>query len=126
MNLLSHISLGVARLGRSIEFYDAVLAPLGCQRQWTGEKGAEYGTAGGPGQFAVFECDEQLHAPGAGFHVAFQAPSRDAVDKFYAAALRLRAHDEGAPGLRPHYGAGYYAAFVRDPDGHKLEAVFQE
>ena len=52
--------------------------------------------------------------------------SREAVDAFHAAALRAGGIDEGAPGLRPPYGAGYYAAFVRDPDGYRIEAVFHE
>ncbi len=63
--------------------------------------------------------------PGPGFHLAFVAESPTAVDCFHAAALASGGTDEGAPGPRPHYGPSYYAAFVRDPDGHKLEAVFQ-
>jgi catechol 2,3-dioxygenase-like lactoylglutathione lyase family enzyme len=64
-------------------------------------------------------------APGPGFHLAFNAPSRAAVDAFHKAALSAGARDVGVPGLRPHYGATYYAAFVIDPDGYKLEAVHQ-
>jgi catechol 2,3-dioxygenase-like lactoylglutathione lyase family enzyme len=64
-------------------------------------------------------------APGPGFHLAFDAASRASVDRFHAAALAAGGTDEGGPGPRPHYGATYYAAFVRDPDGHKLEAVHQ-
>jgi catechol 2,3-dioxygenase-like lactoylglutathione lyase family enzyme len=60
--------------------------------------------------------------PGPGFRLALVAPSREAVDRFHAAALQFGGADEGPPGLRPQYGADYYAAFVRDPDGHKLEA----
>ena len=61
-------------------------------------------------------------AAGPGFHLAFAAPSQEAVAAFHAGALANGGTDEGGPGLRPHYGATYYAAFVRDPDGHKLEA----
>jgi catechol 2,3-dioxygenase-like lactoylglutathione lyase family enzyme len=64
-------------------------------------------------------------APGPGFHLAFIAPSREAVDAFHAAALAAGAEDCGAPGPRPHYGETYYAAFVIDLDGYKLEAVHQ-
>ena len=56
-------------------------------------------------------------------HLAFAAPSRDAIDRFYAAAIAHGARDEGAPGLRPHYGPDYYAAFVVDADGYHIEAV---
>ena len=64
--------------------------------------------------------------PGPGFHLAFDAPSRSAVDAFHAAGVENGGVDLGAPGLRPHYGENYYAAFVADPDGYKLEAVFQQ
>lgn len=60
---------------------------------------------------------------GNGTHVAFQAESREVVDEFYAQALAHGGTDEGAPGLREHYGPNYYAAYVRDPDGNKLQAV---
>jgi catechol 2,3-dioxygenase-like lactoylglutathione lyase family enzyme len=76
--------------------------------------------------FAIFEVGSQARAPGAGWHLALTASSRQAVDAFHAVALRMGASDEGAPGLRPHYGSGYYAAFIRDPDGHKLEVVCHE
>lgn len=62
-------------------------------------------------------------AAGPGFHLAIAAPSREAVDAFHAAALLHGAIDNGRPGLRPHYGPGYYAAFIIDPDGHRIEAV---
>ena len=61
--------------------------------------------------------------PGAGFHLAFAAPSRAAVDAFHTAALRVGGQDNGAPGLQPDYGPHYYAAFLIDPDGHRIEAV---
>ena len=61
--------------------------------------------------------------PGPGFHVAFAAPNREAVAEFHRAALANGARDNGPPGLRPHYGPDYYAAFVFDPDGYWVEAV---
>lgn len=124
--MIDHVSLGTSDLARATAFYDAVLAPLGYVRLWTGEKGVEYGPAGGEGRFAVFQAGEQARAPGAGWHLALVAPSRQAVDAFHAEALRLGARDEGAAGPRPQYGAGYYAAFIRDLDGYKLEAVLHE
>jgi predicted lactoylglutathione lyase len=74
---------------------------------------------------ALFSKAGQVSAPGPGFHLAFAAPSRDAVDAFHAAALRAGGTDCGMAGLRPQYGATYYAAFVVDLDGHKLEAVHE-
>lgn len=124
--MIDHLSLGTADLPRATAFYDALLLPLGYARLWTGERGIEYGRPGGEGELAIFHAGERARAPGEGWHLAFRASNRGEVDAFHAAALRMGALDEGAPGLRPHYGAGYYAAFVRDPDGHKLEIVCHE
>ena len=123
--MLGHISFGVDDLDRSTAFYDAVLAPLGCVRVWTSSDAAGYGAPGGGDRLALFARPGAARAPGPGFHLAFDAPSRQAVDRFHAAALAAGGSDQGAPGLRPHYSATYYAAFVCDPDGHKLEAVHQ-
>ena len=124
--MIDHLSLGVSDLARATAFYDAVLRPLGHVRSWTGDRGAEYGPAGGQGAFALFHTGARAAPPGAGFHVALAARNRAAVDAFHAAALEHGALDEGGPGLRPQYGPGYYAAFVRDPDGNRLEAVVHE
>jgi len=123
--MLGHLSFGVADLPRAIRFYDAALAPLGYVRVWTIEDQAGYGLPGGGDKLALKLQAAPVVPPGPGFHLAFDAPSREAVDRFHAEALRAGGADEGTPGPRPHYGATYYAAFVRDPDGHKLEAVFQ-
>ena len=82
-----------------------------------------YGLPGGGDRLALKHTLADEHAPGPGFHLAFAAPSRAAVDRFYEAALRSGGGDNGAPGLRPAYGEDYYAAFVFDPDGHRVEAV---
>ncbi|MEJ0043154.1 MAG: VOC family protein [Rhizomicrobium sp.] len=120
--MLSHLSLGVADLDRATAFYDAVLAPLGFVCVWRNPRGSGFGVVGGEDRLALFARGAEARAPGAGFHLCFAAPSRAAVDAFYAAALAAGGTDAGAPGLRPQYGADYYAAFVVDPDGHRLEA----
>jgi catechol 2,3-dioxygenase-like lactoylglutathione lyase family enzyme len=122
--MLSHVSLGVRDIKRAAEFYDAVLGAMGYVRLWTGQAGLGYGAGGGGEQLNIFQHQDTRPA-GAGFHLAFTAPSPEAVDGFHAAALANGGVDLGVPGLRPHYGATYYAAFVADPDGHKLEAVNQ-
>jgi catechol 2,3-dioxygenase-like lactoylglutathione lyase family enzyme len=123
--VLDHLGIQCADHAAASAFYDAVLAPLGYVRVWTIEQQAGYGPPGGGDKLALKLQSGPVVPPGPGFHLAFVAPSRAAVDRFHAEALRTGGRDEGAPGPRPHYGATYYAAFVRDPDGHKLEAVFQ-
>ena len=122
--MLDHISLGVSNLGRAASFYDAVLAPLGYVRKWTGEDGVEYGAPDGGGKLALFDMGAAARAPGAGWHLALTAADPAAVERFHALALAMGAEDEGPPWPRPHYGAGYFAAFIRDLDGYKIEAVF--
>lgn len=126
--MYDHISLGVADLDRAAAFYDACLAPLGLARLSRQPRAVCYGPPGFIGEppFAIVLGGANARAPGRGFHLAFAAPSRAAVDGFHAAALAHGGVDEGPPGIREHYDAGYYAAFVRDPDGHRLEAVRHE
>ncbi len=123
--MLGHLSFGVADLPRAVAFYDAALGALGYARVWLSERQAGYGLPGGGDRLALKLQTGAIVPPGPGFHLAFVADSPAAVDRFHAAALRSGGTDEGPPGLRPQYGPNYYAAFVRDPDGHKLEAVFQ-
>ncbi|HVZ33598.1 MAG TPA: VOC family protein [Polyangiaceae bacterium] len=127
--MLGHLSLGVRDLDRSQVFYDAALAPLGCVRLWRVARGLGYGPPNPEGneRLALFLQTEGTSslAAGPGFHLALTAPDSAAVDAFHRAALAAGGRDEGGPGPRPHYGQKYYAAFVRDPDGHKLEAVYQ-
>jgi catechol 2,3-dioxygenase-like lactoylglutathione lyase family enzyme len=122
--MISHVSVGVTDLQRALRFYDAVLQALGYRRVYTGPISAGWGTPDGTEQFAV-KLQGRAPAPGPGFHVAFAAPDRAAVHAFHAAALANGAEDDGPPGPRPHYGETYYAAFVADPDGTRLEAVHQ-
>jgi len=123
--MLDHVSLGRSDLDRSRRFYDAALRPLGLVRilDFAG-RGSDYGAmAGSPG--VEFTITREAHAaPSPGVHLCFRASSRAAVNAFYAAALADGGQDDGAPGLRPFYHADYYGAFVRDPDGHRIEAVY--
>lgn len=121
--MLHHLSFSVSDLARSIAFYDAVLGALGYVRVFTSDTGAGWGLPGGGDKFAVKKRVDRPAIPSAGFHLAFAAATRAHVDSFHAAALANGAKDDGAPGLRPHYGPTYYAAFVTDPDGYALEAV---
>ncbi|MEQ8817016.1 MAG: VOC family protein [Thalassobaculum sp.] len=124
--MLGHLSFGVHDLVRAAAFYDAILAPLGFVRVWTSPHAVGFGPPGGGDKLALFSRPGEVIAPGPGFHLAFDAPSREAVDRFHAAALAEGATDEGKPGVRLHYSSTYYAAFVRDIDGYKLEAVNQQ
>jgi catechol 2,3-dioxygenase-like lactoylglutathione lyase family enzyme len=122
--MLGHLSFGISDLDRAISFYDAALAPLGLSRVWTKGDAAGYAPAG-RGDLLALKKRSGAAPPGPGFHLALNAASRAAVDAFHAAALKAGGTDNGAPGLRPHYAPTYYAAFVIDPDGYPLEAVYQ-
>jgi len=116
------LSIAVVDLTRAATFYDAALAPLGYVRVFADDKCIGYGYPGGGDRFAI-KLRSNAVAPGSGSHIAFAAPDRQSVARFHEAALRHGGQDNGAPGLRPHYGKDYYAAFVLDPDGHYIEAV---
>lgn len=128
--MLHHLSLGVSDIAKAAAFYDAALRPLGYVRVWEDIRPGEedqavgYGLPGGGDKLALKHRPNRTGAPGPGFHVAFAALSRDAVTDFHRAALSHGGQDNGAPGLRSHYGPNYFAAFVVDPDGHNIEAVF--
>jgi catechol 2,3-dioxygenase-like lactoylglutathione lyase family enzyme len=127
------MGMPVGDIARATEFYLKALAPLGyglvmeVSAAATGH-GAALGF-GPPGKAADFQSGKPSFWIGEGerssgpVHVAFVAPSRAAVDAFYRAALDAGGKDNGPPGLRPHYHADYYAAFVFDPDGNNVEAV---
>ncbi len=123
--MLHHVSFGVASLERSAAFYDAALGALGFTRVWSVPDAVGYGSPGGGDKLAIKAQAGPVAAPSARFHLAFRAPSRGDVDGFYAAALAQGGQDNGAPGLRAAYGPDYYAAFVSDPDGYRIEAVFK-
>jgi len=121
--MLDHLSFPVSDLARAAAFYDASLAPLGYVRVWTAQDAVGYGTVGGGDKFAIKVREARVAQPSPGFHLAFTAPSRQAVGAFFGAALTFGGQDNGPPALRPQYGPDYYAAFVIDPDGYRIEAV---
>jgi catechol 2,3-dioxygenase-like lactoylglutathione lyase family enzyme len=112
-------------LGRATIFYEMALAPLGYIRVYTKEHAVGFGEPGGEDTLTLFARPQHLTAPGTGFHLAFVAPARKAVDAFYSAVLAVGGIDRGAPGLRPPYSPNYCAAFVTDPDGYNVEAMHQ-
>jgi catechol 2,3-dioxygenase-like lactoylglutathione lyase family enzyme len=124
--MLHHISFAVADLVRSAAFYDATLAALGYVRVWVDKTAVGYGLPGGGDEFAIKQRSLGVAVPGEGFHVAFAASSREAVAAFHRAALEHGGKDNGGSGLHPEYGSDYYAAFVFDPDGYRVEAVIKE
>lgn len=125
--MFSYVSIGTRDLDRAKAFYDATLAPLGHARVTEADPGARSATWGlddpGPHLWVTEPFDGQPASPGNGTMVSFLAESRAQVDAFHAAALAHGGLDEGAPGCRPQYGPNFYAAYVRDPDGNKLNAV---
>ena len=125
-HVLHHLSFAVADLPRAAAFYDATLSSLGYARVWTDKTAIGYGLPGGGDKFAIKFRPRGVVVPGDGFHVAFAAPSRKAVDAFYKVAIEHGGRDNGGSGLHAEYGDHYYAAFVFDPEGHRIEAVINE
>jgi catechol 2,3-dioxygenase-like lactoylglutathione lyase family enzyme len=119
--MIDHVSIGVRDIAKAQRFYDAVLEPLGYARLSTGAGSAGYG--GAAPAFWLGATDRPVPADEkSGLHICFRAPDRKGVDAFHAAALKAGGRDNGKPGLRKDYGAHYYAAFVVDPDGYRIEA----
>lgn len=122
---LSHVSLGTNRLDRAVVFYDAVLAPLGIRRVMDlseEHQAVAYGRAF-PEFWIQAPIDGRPAQSANGVHLAFLAENSAQVDAFFAAAVAQGASPDGEPGPRPHYGEAYYGCFVRDLDGHKIEAM---
>ncbi|TLX62251.1 VOC family protein [Stutzerimonas nosocomialis] len=122
-SILSHVSLGTNRFDEAAAFYDKVLSTLGCRRVLEHPGAVAWGRDY-PEFWLQRPLDGRPSSCGNGTHVGFIANDRAAVDAFHAAALAAGATDEGAPGPRPHYGEPYYGCFVRDLDGHKIEAAY--
>jgi catechol 2,3-dioxygenase-like lactoylglutathione lyase family enzyme len=125
--MFSYVSLGTSDLALAMRFYDAVMASLGHRRIEDHDPDTSSAAWGlddpGPHLWVTQPFDGHPASVGNGTMVSFLADSRAAVDAFHAAALAHGGSDEGAPGLRPHYGPDFYAAYVRDPDGNKINAV---
>jgi catechol 2,3-dioxygenase-like lactoylglutathione lyase family enzyme len=122
--MINHISIGVQDINAARRFYDAVFKPLGykCLSESAGALGYGDETA----QFWLYAAKKPVPANDqSGLHFCFDASSKKSVDAFHAAAISTGGRDNGAPGLRADYGHGYYAAFVVDPDGYRIEAYHQ-
>jgi catechol 2,3-dioxygenase-like lactoylglutathione lyase family enzyme len=123
--MIDHVSLIVSDFAKSKSFYEQALAPIGHSKV-VDLPDATGGDASAAGFCHVDDSDlwiRQGEATSPPVHIAFRAPSRAAVDAFYAAAMAAGGRDNGAPGSRQHYHADYYSAYVLDPDGHNIEAV---
>ena len=121
--MIDHVSVSVRDLDAAARFYEAVLGTLGFvkMREWPGAA-VGYGKKH-PEFWINLRADRTAVAADSGAHICLRAPSMAEVDAFYAAALAGGGCSDGAPGLRPEYHATYYAAFIRDPDGNRIEAV---
>src|SRR5712692_992005 len=120
--MIDHVSIAVRDLAASGRFYEAVLATLGLAKLVTRPTTIGFGKT-----YPEFWLNERRAMsavdPDCGTHVCLRGPGAAAIDAFHAAALRAGGSSDGAPGPRPDYAAGYYAAFIRDPDGNRIEAV---
>jgi catechol 2,3-dioxygenase-like lactoylglutathione lyase family enzyme len=123
--MLDHVSIGVRNIAASKRFYDAALQPLGYQCLSDSAGSLGYG-AKAPVLWMYATETPVPPDSGSGLHFCVCAPSRKSVDGFHAAGLASGGRDNGRPGLRADYGAGYYAAFLIDPDGYRIEAYFPE
>jgi len=119
--MINHVSIGVRDLARTKRFYEAALQPLGyrCLSEGSGSLGFGRDAVG----FWISIVERPVPADqDSGLHFCFSAPTRNSVDAFHAAALGAGGRDNGKPGLRAEYDPDYYAAFVVDPDGYRIEA----
>ncbi|MGH6679158.1 MAG: VOC family protein [Bradyrhizobium sp.] len=120
--MIDHISVGVSDLERSARFYEATLATLGLSRLVTRPATIGFGKSY-PEFWINLRAGMPTAAQGSGTHICLRARSTADVDAFHAAALKAGGASDGVPGPRPHDRVTYYAAFVLDPDGNRIEAV---
>jgi catechol 2,3-dioxygenase-like lactoylglutathione lyase family enzyme len=119
--MFDHISIGVRDVARAKRFYDAALQPLGYSCLSEGKDSLGYGV-GGVGLWIGATNSPVPADEASGLHVCFTAPTRASVDAFHSGALAAGGKCNGKPGVRESYGPNYYAAFVVDPDGYRIEA----
>jgi catechol 2,3-dioxygenase-like lactoylglutathione lyase family enzyme len=126
--VLGHMSFGVRSYETSKKFYTAIFKPFGIELVFDDpvRKILGYGLDAQHEVFNIFERGVDAQAPGAGTHFAFNASSRACVDEFFKAGICYGGTSNGEAGIRKNYGENYYAAFLADPDGFRLEAVFQD
>jgi len=119
--MIDHVSIGVRDIAKAKAFYDAALKPLGYFCLSPGESSLGYG--GDAARFWLYLTESPVPPdPKSALHFCFAAPSRESVGAFHRAALATGGRDNGKPGLREDYGPNYFAAFVVDPDGYRIEA----
>ena len=119
--MLDHVSIGVRDIAKAKPFYDAALRPLGLKCLSSDETSLGYGDKSA--FFWVLLAEHPVADDAkSGLHFCFSAPTRASVTAFHAAALKAGGRDNGKPGVRESYGPDYFAAFVKDPDGYRLEA----
>ena len=121
--MFSHTTVGSSDIGKSRQFYDAVMTALGHELFYHGPKVLGYGQAKDSQFWVMPPFDGGQTSVGNGTHIALLTQKRAQVRAAYEAALANGGTDEGAPGLRPHYHANYYGAYFRDLDGNKLQVV---
>lgn len=121
--MFSHVTFGTNDIDRARAFYIPVMETLGINQPFELPATLVFGDMVGPKLFLVSPFDGGTATSGNGTHAAFITDDRAKVDAFHAAALANGGTCEGPPGPRPHYHANYYGAYVRDPDGNKLQAV---
>lgn len=122
-SMMSHTSVGTNRFDEAIVFYDQVLVTIGAKRIMEVPGAVAFGKVY-PEFWVQIPHDEQSAGVANGVHFSFLARSKDEVDAFWNAAIEAGATPDGEPGPRPHYGEPYYGCFMRDLDGHKIEAMF--
>jgi catechol 2,3-dioxygenase-like lactoylglutathione lyase family enzyme len=120
--MIDHISIGVSDLERSTRFYELTLAPLGLAKRVMRPATVGFGKRY-PEFWINLRAGMMPVAPESGCHICLRAKSESEVDAFHQAALAAGGSSDGPPGLRPHDRVRYYAAFIRDPDGNRIEAV---
>ena len=120
--MIHHVSVGTNDVKRARTFYDPLMALLGYRNVRDYPHSLDYGVTD-----VVFSIETPINgeqaSSGNSVHICFEAADRNVVREFHRLALELGGTDEGAPGIRPNYDAHYYGAFMRDPDGNKIEAV---